>query len=321
MAHVGQEVRFLLRCGSGRVMGIGHRCLRLCLRRHIGNRPDEAGHAAGIIGERSDGDDGHTGWSAFTRNFEPIGELRPVIVRIVESAHEVGTELGGDDTVEGPSDGVGRLDAGDLRPSGIGVDVAPLCIGLEDPYRGDIGDHSQVVGGDLQVQGPCGQEVRIHEEIGKDQDLGTELARINGGEDEIDGSLGKAVHIGDLVALGRGDEDDRCHFGLLTLTDQGCGLESIHDGHEDIEEDGGEILLHQTAQRRHPGIRLDDREVQRVQCRSEGSTLEAVVVNDEDMDRSHSSGNAAVDPSMSASSAMAITRLPTISATTGRWRR
>ena len=55
------------------------------------------------------------------------------------------------------------------------------------------------------------------------------------------------------------------HFRLLPLTDQRHGLESVHDGHEDVEENGSEIPLRRAAECGHAGVPLDDRERAAVQ--------------------------------------------------------
>ena len=59
-----------------------------------------------------------------------------------------------------------------------------------------------------------------------------------------------------LVGIG-GEEDDRDVASSRTLTDQGGGLEAVHPGHVDVEENEGELLAEEVAQRFPAGCGRD----------------------------------------------------------------
>src|SRR6185503_8184216 len=87
-----------------------------------------------------------------------------------------------------------------------------------------------------------------------------------------------------FVAAVSRDEDDRWDFRLATLTNECGGLESIHAGHAHVEHDHGEVLGHDAAQRRKPGVGFYDRIAERRQYSGQRQPLRRIVVDQQDWD-------------------------------------
>jgi hypothetical protein len=87
-----------------------------------------------------------------------------------------------------------------------------------------------------------------------------------------------------IVVAERGHEDDRHALGALALANELGGLEAVHAGHVDVEQDYGEVVVEQAAQRLTPGIGADDGLPKLLEHRLERQQLVRLVVDDEDVD-------------------------------------
>ena len=70
---------------------------------------------------------------------------------------------------------------------------------------------------------------------------------------------------------------------LLPLADEARGLEAVHAGHVDVEQDDRELAVQDVPQRLAPGVGADDRRVRQVlEHRLERQELLGAVVDDQD---------------------------------------
>ena len=86
-----------------------------------------------------------------------------------------------------------------------------------------------------------------------------------------------------LGVVDRADEDDRRRLGARPLPDHLRGLEAVHPRHVHVEQDDGEILLEQAAQRLLAGPRLDEILIQLLQQHLVREELIRPVVDDQDI--------------------------------------
>ena len=87
-----------------------------------------------------------------------------------------------------------------------------------------------------------------------------------------------------LGVVDRADEDDRRRLGALALPDERGRFEAVHPRHVHVEQDDGEILLEQTAQRFLARSGADQILVQLGQHRLVREQLVGPVVDDKDAD-------------------------------------
>ncbi len=82
--------------------------------------------------------------------------------------------------------------------------------------------------------------------------------RNNRSDHVIDSAQG--IAFGDVIfrLIDRGDENDRRVLGIGAFANHGRGLEAVHDGHRDVEQNHGKILLEQKAEGIFSGADGDD---------------------------------------------------------------
>ena len=116
----------------------------------------------------------------------------------------------------------------------------------------------RLLAGQLNAMGRLlADRFRFLVKIDKHADLRPQHVRVDRRGDEIHRS--ERVALGDMrIIVERGDENDRRVLGPLPLANQRGRLEAIHLRHVDVEQDHGEIVLQQTAQRLAAGKCLDD---------------------------------------------------------------
>ncbi len=281
VAHVGQEVGLQPRGLRGLVAGVGHRRFGAGLGRDVGEGPDPT--CVPTV-ETRDGLGGHehdARGGAGNLDLDAMAELG-LSDRV---GHPDGQAVGCPRRVHrtpDPAHRVFRGDAGDLAPTRIRVHVAVLGIGLEDADRRGVGQQPELVGRGLHLSCSDRELLGADEQVREHGDLGPELVRWHGREDEVDRALGVEVTVRDLVAAVRRDEDQRSHLGLLALADQRCGLEAVHPGHADVEEDDRELPLHHAPERVDAGLGFDDLVAERQHHGLQGEPLGGHVVDDED---------------------------------------
>ncbi len=111
------------------------------------------------------------------------------------------------------------------------------------------------------------------------------------GRDRLD----QVIHGADVVAAEHvrrapvvgGQEDDRRLLRSRPLADQRGRLVAVDVGHHDVEQDQGEVLLEDLAQRLAPGPRPDNPVVRLVEHGLEGDQVLVAVVDDENVDLVH----------------------------------
>ncbi len=104
-----------------------------------------------------------------------------------------------------------------------------------------------------------------------------------GGLDEIDGAEGITARQVFIVIAG-GNENDGGVLGCDALADEGCGFKAVHAGHVDVEQDDGEFILEESAERFAARERADDILVQYVQGGFERENSLGLIVNQKDID-------------------------------------
>ena len=82
----------------------------------------------------------------------------------------------------------------------------------------------------------------------------------------------------------RGDEDDRRLLEARMPVDHGGGLEAVHVRHVDVEQDGGELALHQPRERLPARARLDEVEPEVAEDRVVAEQARRLVVDQQDVD-------------------------------------
>jgi CheY-like chemotaxis protein len=90
-----------------------------------------------------------------------------------------------------------------------------------------------------------------------------------------------AVHVGDVD---RGDEDDRRLLEARMLVDHARGLEAVHAGHVDVEQDQRALALHQVLERLRARARFDEILGERREDRPVGEQARRLVVDEQDVD-------------------------------------
>ena len=121
-------------------------------------------------------------------------------------------------------------------------------------------------------------------ELSEDRDLGAEDRGHDRGEDEVHRTEVVApAHV--RLGLVEGcHENDRRQLGAGPLPDQLRGLEPVHDGHPDVEEDHGEFVAQQLPQRVGSGRGLDQVLVEGREDRAQREALGGVVVDHQHVD-------------------------------------
>ena len=117
----------------------------------------------------------------------------------------------------------------------------------------------------------------------KTPDLRPQDLRDDRREDVVDRAEGIALGGVHLVAEGR-DEDDRRMRRLPAAADHRGRLEAVHVRHVDVEQDHGEFLLQQVAQRLPTGTRRDEVLAQALEDRLVDQELLGQVVDHQDVD-------------------------------------
>jgi hypothetical protein len=129
------------------------------------------------------------------------------------------------------------------------------------------------------------QFAALAEQLDQDHDLAAQDLRDHRHHHVVDRAelvALQAVHVGDVD---RGDEDDRRALEARMLVDHARGLEAVHAGHVDVEQDQRELLLHQPLERVHAGTGLDQAFAQRLQDRAVREQPSRLVVDQQDVDR------------------------------------
>ena len=88
----------------------------------------------------------------------------------------------------------------------------------------------------------------LTEELDEDPHLAAQHVRLHGRADEVDRAERIAARDVGVIAVG-GDEDDRRVLGGGAFADQRRGFEAVETGHGDVEQNDGDFLLQQAAQR------------------------------------------------------------------------
>jgi len=93
------------------------------------------------------------------------------------------------------------------------------------------------------------------------------------------------VALEDLVVLPgqAGDEDDRRGAVARARANQARGLEAVHAGHRDVEDDQREVLLEQSRERLDAGACEHQLAAERRECSFDGDQVRVVVVDDQDV--------------------------------------
>ena len=134
------------------------------------------------------------GAASGTCDLEPVAELCRSTRLVGELGGEAGALLVGSMMASHvrPDRLVGG-DAGDLGPARVGVDVPVVGVGLEDA-DGAASVSSRSWSADACTSRACAASAsRLEEEVGEHRDLGPQLVRGDGREDEVDRALGVAV--------------------------------------------------------------------------------------------------------------------------------
>ena len=120
------------------------------------------------------------------------------------------------------------------------------------------------------------------EQFEEDADFGFQHFRQIRLKDEIDTS--RTIAAGNLIggSVSRGDEDDRSMPRASSLTDEFRGLESIHVGHADIEEDHRKIPVEKEPQRFLARTRSDEVLSKIFQDRFKGVEIVGAVIHEQD---------------------------------------
>ena len=121
----------------------------------------------------------------------------------------------------------------------------------------------------------------LAEELEEDGDLRLQDGGVDGRRDVVDRAERVAARGAFLVAVG-GDEDDRRVLRALALADQLRGLEAVHVGHVDVEEDQRELAAQEPAQGVAAGRGLHDVDADLAEHDREREPLLGPVVDEED---------------------------------------
>ena len=117
----------------------------------------------------------------------------------------------------------------------------------------------------------------------EDLDLGAEDVGNERAHQVVDGS--ERVAPGDLHLVGiGGEEDDRRVGGARALADQRRGLEAIHAGHVDVQQDHGGVVVKQELQRLPTRAQADHVVAKIAEARLDGQSLGGEIVDHQDVD-------------------------------------
>src|SRR4051794_34060664 len=122
-------------------------------------------------------------------------------------------------------------------------------------------------------------------EVDEHAHLRAQHVRVERLKEVVDGADRVAAE--DLLALlvDGGQEDDRDVLRALALLDQLGGLESVHPRHLDVEQNHGEVVVQQAAQRLLARGRAHGPQAERLQHRLEGQQVLGLVVDEQDARR------------------------------------
>ena len=121
-------------------------------------------------------------------------------------------------------------------------------------------------------------------QIDEDADLRAQDVRLE--------RLRQVVHRADRVALedvllvlaDRREEDDRDVLRALARLDQPRGLEAVDPRHLNVEQDDGEVVEEELAQRLVPRVRPDQRLAERLEDRLQREQVLRPIVDEQDLD-------------------------------------
>ena len=157
-------------------------------------------------------------------------------------------------------------------------------------FAGALGFDASVLGDRLLAKHPFAlydltlDLVRLAEKIDKHCDLRAQ----NIGNDRRENVIHRAERITarDVIhrVVDRADENDRCSFATLPLSNQSGGFKAVHAGHVYVEEDGGEIFFEETSQRFFAGPHANQVLIQRRQHHFVSEQLVRPIVDDKNAD-------------------------------------
>ena len=136
----------------------------------------------------------------------------------------------------------------------------------------------------LEGVGLAAELLGLSEQLDEHPDLRPQHLRHDRRHDVVDRAQGVAPGAVRLVT-GRGHEDDRGMLRPGACADERRGLEAVHLGHVDVEEDDREIAAEQALERLPARGRHDEVLADIDEDRLEGDQLPRIVVDDEDVDR------------------------------------
>ena len=125
--------------------------------------------------------------------------------------------------------------------------------------------------------------LRLLIQLDEDAHLGAENGRHDRRQNVIDRAQRIALK-GVCLIRKRGDKDNRRALAAFALTDQRGRLKTVHVRHVHIEQDDGEVVFQQSAQRLAPRADADHVLPQHVEDRFHRQQLVGHVVDDQDVD-------------------------------------
>ena len=186
--------------------------------------------------------------------------------------------------VPGRSGGVCGRHPGVVEPAPVEVRRVSVDVGAPHDLRHRVGElavarlarpleREQL----LLVQAPV-----LLPQIDEDGDLGAQQVGVDRLEDVVDRA--DLVSLEDLlVVLGkRGDEDDRDVLRARALLDHARGLEAVDVRHVDVQEDAGEVVQEDLAQRRDARVDAHEEMTERFEHRLERDEVLLAVVDEQD---------------------------------------
>ncbi len=134
-----------------------------------------------------------------------------------------------------------RGEARDFTPTIVDPKAVPGGVCMEEAHGGKFRDRVVERSAFLGVPG-------MPKQVDEDAHLGAQGIGIDGLADEIHGT--ECVRLRGLFCGGLvpGDEDDRHVAGCLPASDEAGGLEAVHAGHADIQEDARAFIVQEVPQ-------------------------------------------------------------------------
>ena len=139
---------------------------------------------------------------------------------------------------------------------------------------------------ELALSHQLGPALQLHVlavEIDEHRDLRTQDLRVERLEEIVDCAGRIAAKNVMLLLRDRGEEDDRDRTRLLPLSDQPGSLEAVELGHLDVEQDHGDVVQEQPAERLLAGPREDEILAERLEDRLQRDEVLMLVVDKEDV--------------------------------------